>query len=272
MPWPCSWRRGACPDRQATLIGAVTAVYALGAMVFAQLFAWLIAEAGLSSALAAMSGVLGLMAGLGALAAHLSGVQLATMDQPAGAKRRVSAPLIALLWFGYGAGCLAGLMVIGHAAGIMAWAGGRGALLTAAIALIAIGNAAGGFAAGALADRISVRTLLIAMTLLSGAALLALALTADPSLILIWLAIVGIAYGAIIALYPAVTLAYFGLQDMARVYGRVFTAWGAAGLFGPWIAGLLYDLDGSYAVACLLAAGAALLSAVASYLLPKPGV
>ena len=85
--------------------------------------------------------------------------------------------------------------------------------------------------------------------------------------------VVGFAYGAIIAVYPAAVTAHYGAARSARVYGRVFTAWGLAGLAGPWLAGALYDLSGTYSVALGLAALAGVVSACFAFALPSlPGV
>ena len=46
-----------------------------------------------------------------------------------------------------------------------------------------------------------------------------------------------------------------------KVYGRVFTAWGAAGLIAPWLAGFLYDRYGGYGLAMAMAGAFSLLSA-----------
>lgn len=261
----------AIPAKASTAMGAITAVYALGAMLFAQLFHRVIADGGFEGALTLIAIVMLLVGLVGAVAAGMSRVTLAPAGQarlPASATG--SGKLTGLLWLGYGSGCLAGLMAIGHAAGIVQSVGGRGAYLTTGVTLIAVGNAVGGFGAGYLADRFSVRGLLAAFSLVSAAALMALAFTGDPLLVLLWLTAIGVCYGAIIALYPAVTLTYFGVQRMAKVYGRVFTAWGLAGLVGPWIAGWLYDQNSSYGLAVILAACAAVVSAATSLFLPRP--
>ena len=82
-------------------------------------------------------------------------------------------------------------------------------------------------------------------------------------------ALIGLAYGAIIAVYPVAAVAYFGLGGGARAYGKIFTAWGLAGLAGPLLAGMIYDATGSYGRAALLAAGVAMVSAVAVLFLPR---
>jgi hypothetical protein len=55
------------------------------------------------------------------------------------------------------------------------------------------------------------------------------------------------------------------------MYGLVFTAWGLAGLGAPWLAGVLFDAGGGYGPALIIAAGAALASALAVGLLPRFG-
>ena len=72
---------------------------------------------------------------------------------------------------------------------------------------------------------------------------------------------VGFAYGAIIAVYPVAIAERFA-EDGARAYGRVFIAWGFAGLVAPWSAGLLYDGYGEYQPAMVIAAVVAILSAL----------
>ena len=59
------------------------------------------------------------------------------------------------------------------------------------------------------------------------------------------LCVIGFAYGAIIAVYPYAVAYYFGAAAAAKIYGRVFTAWGLAGLGAPWLAGYLFDLNGT---------------------------
>ena len=83
------------------------------------------------------------------------------------------------------------------------------------------------------------------------------------------LVLIGLGYGATIARYPAITLSYFGPSQMARSYGRVFTAWGVAGLVAPWAAGRLYDLDGDYTTSCLVATGVVLIAAATAAMMPR---
>ena len=79
-------------------------------------------------------------------------------------------------------------------------------------------------------------------------------------IILPLLALVGLLYGAIIVAYPVAISSIFGVNAGVRAYGKVFTAWGTAGLLAPWVAGLVYDVYGTYQLAVWLAAGLALVS------------
>lgn len=262
----------AFPTRKGTVMGAVTAVYACGAMLFANVFDRLTASAGVFAVFGTLALIMIAVAAVGAATCRMSRVEIA-LEEPAPATAGPgpgSGRLLGLLWLGYGLGCLAGLMAIGHAAGIVHAAGGVGGLMTLGVTLIAVGNALGGFAAGALADRFSIRLLLVALPLVSAAALVGLAAAGQPTAAIFCLAIIGFCYGAIIALYPVATTHYVGLGEPAKAYGRVFTAWGLAGLLGPWVAGLLFDLGGGYGPAALAAGAAAVMSAGAALLLPEP--
>ncbi len=260
----------AYPDSKGAAMGAVTAVYALGAMIFAKVFALLIVAAGPAPAFASLGAVILVLTAAGALAVRSSAIRFGPAADAASASAEGDdGRSLAILWVGYGCGCLAGLMIIGHAAAVVASAGGSPSDRVLGTMLIALGNAVGGVCAGLLADRVAARSLILGLPLLSGAALLTLAADLAPGQVIAALVVIGFAYGAIIAVYPVVTVAYFGLAQSARAYGRIFTAWGAAGLAGPFLAGVVYDGSGSYGKAALIAAGLAGVSAAAIVFLPR---
>ena len=109
----------------------------------------------------------------------------------------------------------------------------------------------------------SVNRWLLILPLGSAVSLALLATTSSWSLAIALLSLAGFAYGALIAIYPfAITLQY-GVDAGPAVYGRVFLAWGASGLAGPWLAGALYDAGGSYGLAAGIACLIALVSSAA---------
>ena len=108
------------------------------------------------------------------------------------------------------------------------------------------------------------------MPVLSAVGLLGLGLVNWPGPAIALLSVVGFAYGAVIAVYPYAISEYFG-ELGPKVYGRVFTAWGFAGLAGPWTAGRLYDASGNYGTALAAASIIALVS-TAVYLKARRGI
>lgn len=249
------------PARGGLAMGLVTAIYGLGATL-APLPLWAAISHG------------GLAAGFAGLAALMLAVSLPIyrLLKQADLPFRAATPPgdgakpkgLVVLWIGYGAGVAAGLAAIGHATGIARAAGLGDTWVQLAPVAIAAASTAGGFFGGALTDRLAPRQLLMALPLLSAAALAWLAVGAEGALLLIGLALIGFAYGAIIAVYPAAIAQRYGPVAGVMVYGRVFTAWGAAGLLAPWAAGLLFEAGGSYRLALFGAAALALVSLLAA--------
>jgi MFS family permease len=75
--------------------------------------------------------------------------------------------------------------------------------------------------------------------------------------LLVFAAVLGLAYGVRIALMPVVLIEIFGLQNIGAVLGVFFTATGLSAVIGPPLAGLIVDCTGSYrwAAAFALAMG-----------------
>lgn len=243
------------PGREGFAMGCVTAAYALGAAVSPVLFERALSIGGFSFAMTGLAVCL-IVAGflsaaaMGLARARYSEDRRSDDDLSSGSP---SAGPLALLWMTYFGGVMAGLMVIGHAAGIAAEASGARHLWLAP-ALVALCNLAGSLSGGHLADRYPAR---YALTTLSGLTLLALfGLAGDPGFagVLACLGVVGFAYGGTIAAHPAYIFKRYERLGSARIYGRIFTAWGAAGLAGPSLAGFLYEASGAYVSAALFAA------------------
>lgn len=159
------------------------------------------------------------------------------------------------LWVSYGTAVFAGLMIIGHASGVVRVLTGDASLV-----LVAMLNMAGCLLAGALADQIPATGLLVALPILSLLSLLALTVTGSAYVTLAGLACIGFAYGAMISVYPLAVSNVYGPVAGVRAYGRVFTAWGLAGIAGPVTAGALYSGFGNYQLALAFAAALCLVS------------
>jgi OFA family oxalate/formate antiporter-like MFS transporter len=254
------------PLRRGMAMGAVTAAYAVGSIVFAKVFAWRIGVDSVASAFGVMAVAILAAAMLAALAMRSTGARYGDGSASTGvATGALDRRLLLRFWLGYMSGVFAGLMAIGHAAGIALARGAGDELAGWAAVIVGVGNALGGFAAGWLVDRWGVPRFLIGLPLLSAAALLGIGAVYGVPATLLLLSLVGFAYGSIIAVYPVAIAICFGERG-AEAYGRVFIAWGLAGLVAPWCAGLVFDLQGGYGPAMLIAAMVALLSSACAAL------
>ena len=237
--------------REGTSIGIVTAAYALGATASPFFFAQAITFGGVRAAMFGLAGALIFASLICASLLYTSKVVLKSeASQTSHPNLRLGE--VVLLWVGYGSAVAAGLMTIGHAAGIASAQGFEGAIWTAP-ALIAACGLAGSLIAGRLVDQILAPRLLVALPFLSVAALSVVSVSINPGLTMCSLAVVGFSYGGLIAAYPAVIAKIFGAANSSKIYGRVFTAWGCAGIFAPWLAGILFDRTHSYQLALWIA-------------------
>ncbi|MFN4143338.1 MFS transporter [Aestuariivirga sp.] len=240
--------------REARAIGLATAAYGLGAVLFAQVFAaWLFFK-GVAGLLLAMSCLL-LVSCLAAAALVGQGRTAPDAIARAAADSRFSG--VSVLWVVYFLGAFAGLMVIAHAPAIASDLGG-GSHAGIVAGVVALGSVVGGYSGGLLAERLSGSRSLALPVLVQAAVLTILPLMTAEAPIIAGLGVTGFCYGMLISAVPAVIRRRWGANGFAGAYGKVFTAWGLAGLAGPVSAGYLFDVTAHYnfalAVAALLSA------------------
>ena len=262
----------AMPQRRGLAMGIVTGAYPTGAVVFALGYDLLIAVGGPDLAFGVMAAIMVAVATASALLLWRSQVEIGHLSSAAHTANPLAHRRAVLwrLWAAYGTGAAAGLMAIGHAAPIAAAAGAPASLAVTAVMVIALGNGLGSFAAGRVSDTWPARRLLVSLPAASVAALIGLIAVSGVTATIICLALVGFFYGATKAAYPVATMAYVGVSLSARACGRIFIAWGLAGLGAPWLAGVVFDTNGSYTPALILAAVAALASVALAASLPAP--
>jgi MFS transporter, OFA family, oxalate/formate antiporter len=240
------------PERTGLVTGIVVAGFGLAPVYVAPLTSRLVHSLGVSRTLIALG------CGIAVVVSLLA--QLLRTPAPAAARVASTSPSVLrspgfyLLWTTYFCGAAAGLMFIGVAQELGKATLGAHAFV--AVAVVAVGNAGGRVVAGVLSDRIGRASTLIA-AFLAQAVVVALLwrLTSTgggPAPILVVLLLLGLNYGANLALYPAAIKDRYGLRGFGLSYGLLFTAWGAAGLIMPWVSGRIVDLTGkadlSYAI------------------------
>jgi MFS family permease len=247
------------PGRRGLALGLVTAAYALGGASAAVLLDGQIAENGAPGALRALALAI---AATGIATSLLVGTDRAMTRGPAAPLTRPDIRLVARLWAAYGLAVFAGLMALGHGAAIVDEAGGPAA---AAVALAGLASASGGVWIALIADRTETDRLLRRLPVGSAGVLALAAMAPNGVVMVVALAGIAFAYGAVIAVYPLAVARSFGEDGYPPAYGRVFTAWGTAGLVGPFGAGLLFEATGTYRVPLLVAAAAAIGSTITAW-------
>jgi MFS transporter, OFA family, oxalate/formate antiporter len=176
----------------------------------------------------------------------------------------LATPTFYLMWVAYCLGTTAGQMAISQ---LVPFAGsaGLGALAaTLVLPVSALGNAGGRILSGWMSDRFGRLATLKTMILISAVAMPALVLwRQEPALFFILVAVVYWCYGTQLSVFASTTADFYGTKNLGLNYGVLFTAWGAAGVLGPAIAGRAFDRFGDYRVA-FFSAGALALVALAS--------
>jgi len=67
-------------------------------------------------------------------------------------------------------------------------------------------------------------------------------------------------YGTQLSVFASATADLYGTRDLGLNYGVLFTAWGAAGIFGPMIGGRVFDSFGDYRYAFYAASAFAIVA------------
>lgn len=238
----------------------MVAGFGLGGAVFGPLWKLLSAQGWGLSALLPFAGALAISGVLAALASANSGPKLRTPE-----RIRTSAPLprsvLALIWAIFATGTFGGLMVLGLAARIMD-VGGAALTLTGAVLVgVALANTLGRLSAAVLPARAGAIMGLMVSCALTLIGLAAAAFGTGPALLGAGLVCIAAGYGLMASCVPLITAKAVGPAQFQRAFGIVFTAWGASGFAAPWLAGLLYDLRGDFALAYGCATVATLLCA-----------
>ena len=249
----------AMPGREAQAMGLATAIYGLGAVLCAQLF---------SAALGGMHvAVIFLVLAPVVFAICAIGAALIQGDAPVSPPSVEGGPQVIprslrFLWFSYLLGVFSGLMVLAHAPAIAAWRNGVGTEAGLVSSVVSLGSVLGGYLGGVFAAQVPGPHGVALPMLVQAAALASLPLMSGLATISAALGLVGLCYGVLIAAIPAEVRRIAGPQSFAASYGKVFSAWGIAGVMGPVSAGYLFDVTLGYGGAL---AGAALLSLCACF-------
>jgi len=187
----------------------------------------------------------------------------ATTTREIAYKEMLNTPLACMLWLTFIFGATSGLMAIGQWKPMMgsllqgktfapAWMGGFGRFVEP-VGILAIFNALGRIFWGKVSDLIDRPRAMLIMFLAQGIAFMLLVSVRSQSAVFLASAWVGLNFGGNFALFPSATADYFGTKNFGMNYGWIFTAYGVAGILGPVVGGVLFDVTREYIMAFVFA-------------------
>jgi MFS transporter, OFA family, oxalate/formate antiporter len=185
-------------------------------------------------------------------------------------REMLATPTFYAMWVAYCLGTTAGLMTISQLVPFANSVGLGSNVATIALVVSAIGNAGGRILSGAMSDRFGRVVTLRIMVFLSAIAMPLLFIWQKEA-VLFWALVVVVywCYGTQLSVFASTTADFFGTKNFGMNYGILFTAWGAAGILGPQIAGRVYDAFGDYRYA-FFATSALALIALAALMAARP--
>ena len=192
-------------------------------------------------------------------------------SRPAAARREMDwpemlrTPQFYQLWLMFIMAAAAGLMMIMHLSIIAKEQAHVDAWGFWLIAIVALCNTLGRLLGGALSDRIGRTRTMVLVFVLQGLNMLAFSHYTTRELMIFGAAFTGLCYGPLFTLFPATTAELYGVRNLGVNYGLMFTAFGVAGVTGPYLlGGQMRDHSGSYnssfLVSAMLLFGAAVLA------------
>ena len=248
-------------------LGSVTASYAFGAVVFSIVYPLLFNQFTFKIGYIFGVAILSIVVVIALFLFRNSKINIIAKAKTS-INDQEKSPKFFKLWLGYFLGVFAGLMTIGHAVPMIKATGGSATIAITGITLMSFGSGVAGVYAGWLSDRFGCKRPLVVILIINSIALFSLTIFININLTLILMILVASLYGAVIAIYPTLVSNIFGPDKSTWAYGRIFTAWGFAGLASPFLAGWLFDQSNQYNSSLLVAFVLSILSAIIILRLP----
>ena len=145
------------------------------------------------------------------------------------------------------------------------------AVAAAGLGTMALLNGLGRLVHGSISDKIGRKNTVILMFVEYLVAFLILLPNSDTfTKWLVGICIVGFSYGGYLALMPSITADYFGTKSLGHNYGYLFTAWGVAGVGGPFMIDAIKTATGAVTNAMYYISVACVVGIVLVFISKKP--
>jgi len=260
------------PDKRGLAVGLMVGGYGAGSAIIGPLATRLISDYGWRSTLQILGAAFFVMGLIGTALLKNPPLEFkAPARSPGAASKRPSVdlptaemirtPMFWALWLAYCLGTTAGQMMISQLVPFMRSVGLTPEAAAFAITIAAFGNAGGRILSGALSDSLGRLATLKVMIVGSLVVMAALGMGVSQIVALYALVAAGYwCYGTQLSVFASTTADFYGTRYLGMNYGALFSAWGVAGIVGPFIAARVFQVTGSYSYAFY---GAAVLAGVA---------
>ena len=237
------------PDKKGLAGGLTAAGFGSGALVFAPLARTLITNVGVQMTFRYLG--IGLLIAICIASLILSApkkstdVNIAKTNLDKTPKEIMATSTFWFLWIVYIFGCIAGLMMIGHASMIaQEHLGYTVSAATFIVMIVSLSNTFGRIIWGGVSDRIGRYSTVILMFISSAIGLLLLFLNINPMLGVTGIVLIALSFGGFLGIYPGITADNWGSLFNGSNYGVMFTAYGVASIAGPMMAASLKESSG----------------------------
>ena len=273
------------PDKRGTITGLAVFGFGAGTLVFGPLLSQLIKSSGIATTFYTVAAIM-LIFVCGAAAMFKvppAGYKPAGWNPPAPApgaqivktnyspNEIIQTSSFWTLWFLYFIGAAAGLMIIGQAVPIGVEVAKLDAKTAAAgLGTMALLNGIGRLFWGSVSDKLGRKNTVVACFVMYILAFVFVLPNSNTFMLwLVGVCAVGFAYGGYLALMPSITADYFGTKSLGANYGYLFTAWGIAGVGGPFMIDFIKTSTGAFTNAMYITAGACVVGIILT-LMAKP--
>jgi MFS family permease len=123
-----------------------------------------------------------------------------------------------------------------------------------AMTAMGVGSMVGRIVMGALSDRVGRKGILTAAYLLQGIMMFCLLWVRTSAGLYIVMAIMGLSFGGWASVFPLLAGEYFGFKHMGKILAIIINSAAFSGILGPFFAGYIFDVSGSYRWAFILGA------------------
>jgi len=176
-----------------------------------------------------------------------------------------------LLWLILFLNVTAGILIISTAVPIYADLTAVTAAAAGAIyGFLAIFNGLGRFFWGAISDRIGRNLTYTIIFAIQVVIFFIMGGLHSVGAVGICFAIILLCYGGGFGVMPSFNADFFGTKYLGQNYGMILTAWGVAGVVGPFIAATIKDRTGSFTGALVPVAIMLLIAAIIPFFIRKP--